>query len=546
MRRGAAIASLGIILALYLLRATSSWSPHDFGYLHDDTLYVGSARSLAQGSGYRVQSLPGTPAQTKYPVGYPLVLSLLWRIGGSLGQVLQGALLVNALCGCLFLVGTFRLLGQLGAGRLAALLITLLCSVHPMLVDLARMSLSDLLFVSLSIWTLWFAEQHLGPDKAAASLGWAGAVILGAAAVASRSIGLAVVGGVFMAAALRGLRWQAWTYLAGALPFLGMLGWSALSRQPEAAGQLEGYRQTLLFYTSYSGFWRLSVPDASTLLAQVQFNLVEMLKAPAMLCFHLPVGGFQGGLWQAVAIAISFLIVKGVFRERGPRTWHGVHFALLCHVPIVLLWNYTLMERLLLPFLPLFLLGAVAEGRGIIGRPLVVWRQRMPWGQRIAGTLITVALGALVAYGGYRALWVIPAHTARQTAQRAALSVHKQAAYDWIARQTAPDHRFIAYEDGVLFLHTGRQAMRPIATSTAAFYQQDMAPLEHDLEHLGDTAVAIGARYWLVAEDDYHLESAGEFLREATSDRLKGLPIAFESGNAVRVYDLSAPREVDR
>ncbi len=546
MRPGTAIAGLGIVLALYLLRATSSWSPHDFGYLHDDTLYVGSARSLAEGSGYRVPSLPGTPAQTKYPVGYPLVLSLLWRTRANLGQVLQGALFVNALCGCLFLAGAFRLVGQLGAGRLAALLITLICSLHPMLVDLARMPLSDLLFIALSTWTLLAAGRHLEPGNPAASLGWAGALVLGAAAVGARSIGLAVVGGVFLAAAVRRLHWRAWTYLAGALPFLGMLGWSALSSQPEAAGQLEGYRQTLLFYTSYTGFWRLSVPDLSTFMAQVQFNLVEMLKAPAMLCFHLSVGGFQGGLWQAAAIAISFLIVKGVFRERGPTSWHGVHFALLCHVPIVLVWNYTLMERLLLLFLPLFLWGAVAEGRGLVGRAIEVWRQRGPWGQRIAGALITAGVGSLLAYGAYRALWVIPGHTVRQTAQRTALAVHKQAAYDWIARETAPEHRLIAYEDGLLFLHTGRQAMRPIATSTAAFYRQDMAPLKHDLEHLGDTARAIGARYWLVAQDDYHLESASEFLREATSGQLRGLPIAFESGDAVRIYDLSEPREQDR
>ena len=191
MRPGTAIAGLGIVLALYLLRATSSWSPHDFGYLHEDTLYVGSARSLAEGSGYRVPSLPGTPAQTKYPVGYPLVLSLLWRTRANLGQVLQGALFVNALCGCLFLAGAFRLVGQLGAGRLAALLITLICSLHPMLVDLARMPLSDLLFIALSTWTLWAAGRHLEPGNPAASLGWAGALVLGAAAVGARSIGLA-------------------------------------------------------------------------------------------------------------------------------------------------------------------------------------------------------------------------------------------------------------------------------------------------------------------------------------------------------------------
>ena len=47
-----------------------------FGDLHDDSLYYVSAKSLADGGGYRIESLPGEPAQTKYPPLYPLLLSL--------------------------------------------------------------------------------------------------------------------------------------------------------------------------------------------------------------------------------------------------------------------------------------------------------------------------------------------------------------------------------------------------------------------------------------------------------------------------------------
>ena len=40
--------------------------------LHDDCLYFVSAKSLADGGGYRIASLPGEPPQTKYPPLYPL------------------------------------------------------------------------------------------------------------------------------------------------------------------------------------------------------------------------------------------------------------------------------------------------------------------------------------------------------------------------------------------------------------------------------------------------------------------------------------------
>ena len=548
MRRGTAIAGLGIVLALYLLRAASCWSPDAFGYLHDDTLYVGSARSLAEGSGYRIPSLPGAPPQTKYPVLYPWLLSWLWRGWPDLGAVLRGALILNSLCGCLFLGGAFFLVRQLGAGTLAALLITLVCSLHPILIDLARVPLSDLAFMALAVWALGSAGRVLERGNPARWPRWAAAMALGASAVATRSIGLAVVAGVFLASTLSGFHRQAWTYAACAVPFLAMLGWAGLAA-PESADSagFEGYRQTLLYYTSYISFWKLSVPDVATLLAQLQFNLVELLKAPAMLCFHLPVWGFQGGLWQAVAIAISFLIVKGAFRGPShrdrPRGCHAVHFSLLGHVPIVLLWNYTLMERLLLLFLPLFLWGAAVEGEQIVRQAQDAWRQRAPGAQRVAAGLITAAIAVLAVYGAYRALWVIPGYTSAQNTRRSALAAHKQAAYEWIRGHTESADRFVAYEDGLLFLHTGRTAMRPIATTTAAFYQQDMAPLERDLAHLGDTAAAIGARYWVVAENDYHLESASEFLQEATGDLLSDYPAVFESGDAVRIHDLSQPLE---
>ena len=165
MRRGTAIAGLGMIAALYVLRAASLWSADDFGYLHDDTLYVSSARSLAEGRGYRIPSLPNAPAQTKYPVLYPWLLSILGSDLPELGQALERTFVLNVACGCLFLLGAFSLLRQLGAGKVGSLLVTLLCSLHPMMIDLARMPLSDLAFMAFAIWALVSASRDLEIDE---------------------------------------------------------------------------------------------------------------------------------------------------------------------------------------------------------------------------------------------------------------------------------------------------------------------------------------------------------------------------------------------
>jgi hypothetical protein len=130
---------------------------------------------------------------------------------------------------------------------------------------------------------------------------------------------------------------------------------------------------------------------------------------------------------------------------------------------------------------------------------------------------------------------------AAELAERRGLADEKLAAYAWIRQNTGPSERFIASEDASLYLYTGRQALRPMAFSTAAFYLQSEQVLAQDLERLSDTACAIGARYWLAAADDYHLESAEEFIAKRSSELLAGEPAVFSSpGGRVRIYDISA------
>jgi hypothetical protein len=91
MRRS--LAAAAVILAL-IPSAYLAWNSRDLphlGYFHDDSLYLVAARSLADGQGYRIASLPGAPYQTKYPPLYPLLLAAVWSperpLAGNLGAV---------------------------------------------------------------------------------------------------------------------------------------------------------------------------------------------------------------------------------------------------------------------------------------------------------------------------------------------------------------------------------------------------------------------------------------------------------------------------
>src|ERR1700747_755590 len=66
--------------------------PH-LGFYHDDAIYWVSAKSIAEGQGYRILSLPGQPNQTKYPPLFPAILAVVWKLQPGFPQNLPLATL---------------------------------------------------------------------------------------------------------------------------------------------------------------------------------------------------------------------------------------------------------------------------------------------------------------------------------------------------------------------------------------------------------------------------------------------------------------------
>ena len=94
--RRSMIGLLSIVVA-FLVALHVQWSPASFGLYRDDSLYLSSARALATGEGYVIPSIPGEPAQTKYPIFYPWLLSLLWRVWPTFPDNLYGAFWLSLL-----------------------------------------------------------------------------------------------------------------------------------------------------------------------------------------------------------------------------------------------------------------------------------------------------------------------------------------------------------------------------------------------------------------------------------------------------------------
>jgi len=326
------------------------------------------------------------------------------------------------------------------------------------------------------------------------------------------------------------------------------LAWFWASRASPAgaptleASTLPGWQQTFLFYTSYLRFWRLSVPSFTVFLRMLNANVGALVEGPAIYFIEPTLGVGNSLVAKAVGGVVWAGVVAGIVRQARSQEWKPVHFIFVFYSAVILWWNYPLMDRFLLPFVPLFYAGLWVEGKRLVRMLLAGLRNGRPAGERVlAGVMLTgvAILTGIAAWNycdGYRPqLTGIDQHRAR-------LMRDKTEAYQWIRQHTDPGDRVVAYESASLYLYTGRQAVPPIALSTEYLYTRDRSVLERQLAHVTDAAVAVGARYWLTSKDDVHIEllDAQAPMRERVDRLLSPLPEVYRSPDGeVRLYDIS-------
>jgi hypothetical protein len=530
--------ALAVIVVVFLIVARLRYSPESFGAMHDDTLYFSSAKSIAEGHGYRIASMPGEPAQTKYPALYSALLSLVWRLEPEFPENLDWAWSLNALFAILAILAAAALVRQLGAGRAEALALAGLTALHPFFVYWSNQLVSDLLFMALALGAAVLAQREL-EGREVRRLPWAGVVALLALACGARTVGVAFVAGVAAAALLHGKRLAAAVALAGAAPVVYSV-WTADASSSTGHAALDGFQNNFAYYASYVEHWRRSVPSWDVLGAQVQLALTETLKHPAIAVFHLPAQGFVSMPLALLSIAISVGVLNGVVTRARLHGLHPAHVAALFYLPIVLLWNYLLMERFWLPFLPLLLAGATDELARIAAMARETWRKNVA-GERVVAVGFAAVMIALLAFASFRGLWAAPEALANVQQKRADLAEAKREAYRWVGAHSDSGETVISNDDALLYLYTGRQGMRPFAPLTDSFFAQDEARLERDLAGLTDTPATLGSRYWITAPDDFEMTHAPERIRSRVDDELSPAAVVFTSRDGkVRIYDLSS------
>src|ERR1700751_30010 len=196
------------ISLIYVLAIVRLGPTNYFGMSEDDSIYLSSAKALAEGKGYILPSVPGTPPATKYPILYPWLLSWVWRWNPSFPANLAAAVAITVAFGLGYVGLTFLFLRRVkGIGQLEALFLTAFCALHPIVLLYSSSVLSDIPFAAMALGAMLIADgaiQGEGQGMAAAY----SAVLVGLSMVL-RVFRVPVAVGIFIAGVVR----RAWRQL---------------------------------------------------------------------------------------------------------------------------------------------------------------------------------------------------------------------------------------------------------------------------------------------------------------------------------------------
>ena len=471
-------------LAVYGLALSPS-----LGLYHDDGIYAVTAEALAEGHGYRLISLPDEIPQTKYPILFPLGLSLIWRVAPSFpDNVLYLKLLpFAAVLAWLWVVDRFLAYQSERSGLARG--VAVLTAVSPWVLFYATTLFSETLFAVFAWGGLWMLTRCERETATTSRLLWASSLC--AAAFHTRTVGFTLIAaGILVLAVKRKFR-AAIVFgalsVALALPWL-LWTWNQAGVIPD-----------LHAYYAGSSYWHWNVLfdfSITEKLSIVSRNLIFLLVGPGQLM------GFGATLWPLLAL-IGVLMVFG-FVMSARQGFGVVHVFFALYVGTLLLWAWP-PARFLLPVYPLLLLYASVGGLWILARV----------GDSRVTMAITSGAVAVVAFttgfgSGTVALNAV-------TKERSCLAEPCQRRWSdylsvmsWLDENTPPEAILMGARDPMLYLYTGRKTVRAFDQDPFLLFYAD----DRDREPFGppdrmaDRIRQSGADYLVLAHREESLTDA--------------------------------------
>jgi hypothetical protein len=509
------LAVFAVALAVLAPSAYLAWTlrtmPH-LGFYHDDSIYWVSGRSLAMGDGYRIESLPGQPYQTKYPPIYCALLAGIWKINPQFPSNLPLATLFAWLLLPLFLWTLWLLLRDYGFSARARWLMLLAAALSPVTVVFSFSLMPELLFTALLIGSLILAERAMKTGAPAWIAVLAG--VCAALAYLTKSIAAPLLFTVPLCFALRRHYKKAGLFFATMLPAVAGWQWWV------ARHLTHSWDLVTLYYTNYVGFQTYNVPLRDLPLV-IWYNLDGFLAgAGKLLIFDLPYGSKH--LERVVAIAA----IAGCVRLAARRRELQYPLAALGMSAILLVWHFPPDQRFVFPLYPLLLMGLATEIANIWEMLRLTWA-KPAFADRFAAAGVGAVVAGIAAFAVFCTIFGLAHFIPDLFGTYRADFETRQPAYEWIARHAPADANVYAYEDPLVFLYTGHAACR-LPIPPKFLYHSDDRGIVKLMGSLADFARGYHLNYLLLTPDDYH--------RDLNARGTAGLVEAMQSSDFRELY----------
>jgi hypothetical protein len=418
-----------------------------YGLFHDDGIYLVTAKSLAEGTGYRIVSLPSPISQNKYPPVFPVLLAAVWKIFPHFPQNMLALKFVPLLSMLCWLWLTYILLRPVSKSPVMCRYLMLFTAASPAVVYFTVTLLSEMTFACLlsgALLLLTRLHEEETPRTGAVLY----ASVLTSAAILTRMAALPLAFAGALPLLLRRKTRQALVYLlaTGAM-LIPWFVWASHANPPP--NSLEAYYSGLN-YGSWSLLANFTWHQRLTVVLQ---NLLTMLLSPGFLM------GLRLSGWElAPALLLAFFTAYGLLLYLA----NGItplNVFIISYAALIALWVFP-PDRFMIPLLP-FLLFFCCMALGHFFGTVVKFRS----GFRVVRICFVLVLALFLASG------LLP--QARKTMQHdewnqiASLS-------RWITGNVPKDAILEGNLDPTWYLSTSHKSVRPfLARPFEVFYSSN-------------------------------------------------------------------------
>ena len=445
------LALLGLLAFAF---AVATLDTFPIGAGGDDAMYLVLAKSLATGHGYHSINVPGAPANTHFPPGYPAVLAALWMVSPAFPRNVFLFKAFNILCFVVAALAAARFARLARIEPTWSIALGVLTAVSVPSLILVALLFSEPLFVALILLLLPALERFVRRRPITGRVSWPAlgiglaiglctlvrshgvvlvpAVVLMLAAQRRwRDIGLVAAGFLLCAAP-----WTVWCVIHARVVPTPLLG----EYDSYTAWWIQGFRE--IGPGMIARTLARTTTDAWAMLAAL-FSPMRGAAAHAMTLVALLVLGVAGiaAAWRKIPVTVLFL--SG-------------------YLTIVALWPFQ-PTRFVWGVWPLLLMVLVLGARDIRRPVLPAWARLA-----IAGAALWVVTGyALYEGRAVRGRWW-------STIPRTA-APHISFAVGWTRSHSARGDVIATEDDAAVFLYTGRPTV-PVRPLTARQYLEDTPP----------------------------------------------------------------------